>query len=114
MDPKKIINYTLGRAGDLANFRMNIFRRSMRTSTFMKFEDETENIVEKYSKVELFMKEAPESLDIIWRNMGGSRGMFLYRRILTIGSALVILFFLTTPNEIFRVFNENIFNLSDF
>lgn len=34
MDPKRIIDYTLGRAEDFANVRMNIFRRSMRNSTF--------------------------------------------------------------------------------
>lgn len=48
LDPKKIINFTVENA---ANFQISLNRkRSVRFSTFMRFEDEVEHLAEKYQE----------------------------------------------------------------
>jgi len=113
LDPKKIINFTMNNA---QNFQLGLYRkRSIRFSTFMKFEDEVEHLAERYKDVELFMKESPESEDIIWENLGGdnTRGVNILRIIIMQLCAFFVLVFFTTPNQIFEFLNDNVLDLKN-
>ena len=49
----------------------------------------------------LVMKEAGDPVDIIWRNMGGARGMYIFRKIIFNIIGILIVFFLSTPAAIY-------------
>jgi hypothetical protein len=47
------------------------------------------------------MNEAGDPVDIIWRNMGGARGMYIFRKFIFNLIGLLIVFFLSTPAAIY-------------
>lgn len=67
-------------------------------STFARFEDIDERLVD--DNYNCLMEAAKEPMDIIWSNMGGTRGLYFWRRIgLHFVSVLAVLF-LSTPSVI--------------
>lgn len=47
------------------------------------------------------MNEASEPVDIIWRNMGGTRGVYLFRKIIFNFIGIMVVLFLSTPAAIY-------------
>ena len=40
---------------------------------------------------------ASEPIDLLWKNLGGTRGVYLFRRIILYLLGLFVILFLTTP-----------------
>lgn len=49
----------------------------------------------------LIMNKASEPIDILWKNMGGTRGLFLFRRIFLYLLGFIIIIFISTPTAMF-------------
>ena len=49
----------------------------------------------------LVMGEASDPVDIIWRNMGGTRGVYFLRKFIFNVIGLFVVFFVTTPAAIY-------------
>eukprot|EP00357_Protocruzia_adherens_P016895 CAMPEP_0115016764 /NCGR_PEP_ID=MMETSP0216-20121206/27668_1 /TAXON_ID=223996 /ORGANISM="Protocruzia adherens, Strain Boccale" /LENGTH=723 /DNA_ID=CAMNT_0002387357 /DNA_START=291 /DNA_END=2462 /DNA_ORIENTATION=- len=49
----------------------------------------------------LILREAQDPDDILWKNIGGTRGLYLYRRIFLNFGALVVLIFFSTPTVLY-------------
>lgn len=49
----------------------------------------------------LVMNEAGDPIDIIWRNMGGTRGVYFFRSVFFNLVGLAIVLFLSTPAAIY-------------
>ncbi len=49
----------------------------------------------------LIMSEAGDPVDIIWRNFGGTRGLYFFRKIFFNLVGLAIVLFLSTPAAIY-------------
>ena len=47
------------------------------------------------------MSEASDPVDIIWRNMGGTRGVYIFRQIFFSLVGLLVVLFLSTPAAIY-------------
>lgn len=47
------------------------------------------------------MSEAGDPVDIIWRNMGGTRGVYFFRKVFFNIVGLSIVLFLSTPAAIY-------------
>jgi len=47
------------------------------------------------------MSRTTEPSDILWRNMKGVRGLFIFRRVILFTIGLLIVFFLSSPAVIF-------------
>lgn len=62
------------------------------------FEDEEENFFEH--DVTLVMDQAKEPIDICWNNMGGTRGLYFWRRFFLLLVCLVVTIFFSTPGAI--------------
>ena len=74
--------------------------RARATSTFGKFVDldkETEFQSANDEDLQIVMSKASEPVDINWINMGGLRGLYLFRRIILNLVLVLILLFLSTP-----------------
>ena len=73
--------------------------------TFNKFEDEDLEVAQQdyRSKVDLMfvMSQASDPVDIIWFNMGGTRGLYLFRVVFFNIFVLAIVLFLSTPAAIY-------------
>jgi hypothetical protein len=69
-------------------------------STFGRFQDEDEANILDYDQIEIMFDQMLEPADIIWTNVGGDRGLYICRRILSNLLAILILIFLTTPTVI--------------
>jgi len=74
---------------------------SSNQSTFGKFQDEDEGNILDYDQIEILFDQMLEPADIIWTNVGGDRGLYICRRILSNLMAILILLFLTTPTVYF-------------
>ena len=61
------------------------------------------------------MTRATEPSDILWKNMKGVRGLFIFRRVILFTVGLLIVFFISSPAVIFMHFKKldsnNILNL---
>ena len=71
--------------------------------TFNQFVDEDLEIARgaRDKDLTLIMHEAGDPIDIIWRNLGGPRGIYVIRKMLFIVAGLAIIFFLSTPAAIY-------------
>lgn len=71
--------------------------------TFNQFEDEDMEIAQGYrdKDLTLIMSEAGDPVDIIWGNMGGTRGVYLFRKIFLNLLVLGVVLFLSTPAAIY-------------
>jgi hypothetical protein len=69
-----------------------IRRKRSFSSTFERFEDDP-NVLHS----DILVSKAVEPFDINWLNIGGTRGIYLFRRIIVQILAVFILLFLTTP-----------------
>jgi hypothetical protein len=73
-------------------------KRNNGESTFRKFEDEDlEVAMMDPDKVHLLVNQMVEPFDIIWGNVGGDRGLYIFRRLLCNVIIILVLIFLTTP-----------------
>jgi hypothetical protein len=45
----------------------------------------------------MVMSLASEPIDILWKNMGGNRGMFIFRRIFLHLMGFIVIIFISTP-----------------
>jgi len=52
------------------------------------------------------MTRATEPSDILWKNMKGVRGLFIFRRVVLFTVGLLIVFFLSSPAVIFMHFKK--------
>ena len=73
--------------------------------TFNKFEDEDIEIAknaykDKFDDLMFVVSEASDPLDIIWGNMGGTRGLYIFRVIFFNLFVLAVVIFLSTPAAI--------------
>ena len=83
--------------------------RSMRSisqrQTFNKFEDEDQEIAQHAYKdkfdLMFVMSHASDPLDIIWNNMGGTRGLYIFRLVFFNILVLAVVLFLSTPAAIY-------------
>eukprot|EP00352_Strombidinopsis_acuminata_P000737 CAMPEP_0176344652 /NCGR_PEP_ID=MMETSP0126-20121128/4854_1 /TAXON_ID=141414 ORGANISM="Strombidinopsis acuminatum, Strain SPMC142" /NCGR_SAMPLE_ID=MMETSP0126 /ASSEMBLY_ACC=CAM_ASM_000229 /LENGTH=257 /DNA_ID=CAMNT_0017691207 /DNA_START=1055 /DNA_END=1828 /DNA_ORIENTATION=- len=68
-------------------------------STFFKFESINDAEAEAYNSGEhfLMMERADEPLDILWKNIKGMRGVFLFRRLMLFALGLWIIVFVSSP-----------------
>ena len=67
-------------------------------STFGRFEDEDLELeIMDHEKVDILVDQMIEPLDIIWSNIGGDRGLFIFRMIMLTITGIFILLFLSTP-----------------
>ena len=72
--------------------------RNRSKSTFHRYEDlGLEALQLMYQDAVLVMTRATEPTDILWKNMKGARGLFIFRRALLFLVGLVIVFFVTSP-----------------
>jgi len=72
--------------------------RERNVSTFDKFYDVDQEFAEGSRGHDvLISKLASEPIDINWKNMGGTRGIYFFRRIFVLLISIVILLFVTTP-----------------
>ena len=53
------------------------------------------------------MGPATEPVDIIWANMGGTRGFYIFRKFIFNFLGLIIVLFLSTPAAIYSTFKIN-------
>ncbi len=73
-------------------------KRNNGESTFRKFDDEDlEVAMMDPDKVHMLVNQMVEPFDIIWGNVGGDRGFYIFRRILCNVVIFLVLIFLTTP-----------------
>ena len=71
--------------------------------TFNQFEDEDLEIAKGYraSDLTLIMSEAGDPVDIVWKNLGGTRGVYFFRKLFFNAVGLSIVLFLSTPAAIY-------------
>ena len=63
----------------------------------------------------IVIDQASEPIDIIWKNMGGTRGMFLFRRLSLNLLAIFVLVFITTPTAMVSALSYvDVFNVVSF
>ena len=74
-------------------------------STLFKFNDMTgeddDELAELYKDAILIARPATEPADILWKNMRGSRGLFLMRRLALLILGLVLIIFVSSPAVVF-------------
>ena len=71
-------------------------------STLFKFNDhEDEDLVRIYKDSILVARPSSEPADILWKNMRGSRGLFLVRRMALFILGILIIVFVSSPTVIF-------------
>jgi len=76
--------------------------RGRSKSTFFNFTDlDDEELTHMYDRAVLLMQKATEPTDILWKNITGTRGMFIIRRAFFTCVLIGTLFFVTTPTVIF-------------
>ena len=78
--------------------------RNKRQSTFNEFVDEDLEIAQgQYRDKDLIlvMNQASDPVDIIWRNMGGTRGVYFFRKIIFNLIGVLVVLFLSTPAAIY-------------
>ncbi|CDW80986.1 transmembrane protein 63c [Stylonychia lemnae] len=90
---------------NIQQFFSQKFKRTMSQDrqTFNQFEDEDLEIAQGYrdKDLTLIMSEAGDPIDIIWGNMGGTRGVYFFRKVFFNIIGLSIVFFLSTPAAIY-------------
>lgn len=52
----------------------------------------------------LIMNLASEPIDLLWKNIGGQRGVFLFRRIFLYVLGFIIILFISTPTAMLSTF----------
>jgi hypothetical protein len=70
-------------------------------STFGKFYDEDlQSDIMDHDRIDVLVDHMIEPNDVIWTNVGGDSGLYVFRRLLLNIAAVLILVFLTTPTVI--------------
>lgn len=92
-------------------FSGRLSRQFSEKQTFNKFEDEDMEIAQGYREKDLtlVMSEASDPVDIIWRNMGGTRGVYFFRNFIFNLIGLAVVLFLSTPAAIYSSLKMNQF-----
>ncbi len=69
------------------------------SNTFGRFHDDDikSEMLENSNSIEILVDQMVEPLDLIWTNIGGSRGIFITRRIILNLLIFIVLIFLSTP-----------------
>jgi hypothetical protein len=74
---------------------------SVNKSTFNKFENDQElNEEDSDDDQHYIMESAKEPKDIIWANMSGTRGLYVWRRVALHAISIFVVIFLTTPSVV--------------
>lgn len=88
----------------------NTLERSRSMSTHGRFSHDGEEELEKaYKDAVLVVRRTNEPFDILWKNMRGSRGLFIFRRLILTVIGFVVIFFVSSPTVLFSkllVFDE--------
>ena len=80
------------------NFRRTRKSTDPNQSTFGKFVDEDMNMdIMDHNQIDILADHMIEANDVIWTNVVGDSGLFIFRRIMLNICAVLILIFLTTP-----------------
>jgi hypothetical protein len=87
-----------------------------RDTSFSMFEDEEDqsghNIFHK--DITLIMDPAKEPVDICWFNMGGTYGLYYWRRLFLLLISLVVVIFFSTPSSILAAMKRvDILNITE-
>lgn len=62
----------------------------------------------------LMMSLASEPVDILWKNMGGTRGVYIFRRLILYTLGFVIIFFISTPTAMLSTIQQaDVFGIFD-
>jgi len=71
--------------------------------TFNQFEDEDLEIAQGYraEDLTLIVSEAGDPVDVVWKNLGGTRGVYFFRKMFFNVVGLTIVLFLSTPAAIY-------------
>ncbi len=89
---------------NIQQFLATRIKRSLsERQTFNQFEDEDLEIAQGYrdKDLTLIVSEAGDPVDIIWKNMGGTRGVYFFRQLIFNAIGLTIVLFLSTPTAIY-------------
>lgn len=115
--PKEYCNYLTDTCNDkcCCCFTRSNQTRNRSKSTFTRFEDLTEqSLAEVYKDSILVMSRAVEPSELLWKNMKGERGLFIFRRSFLFLIGLCVIVFGTTPTVIVQNIDFlHIFNLQD-
>jgi len=90
--------------------------RSRSKSAHQRFDELRDfELAQKYKDAVIVMTRATEPSDILWKNMKGVRGLFIFRRVVLFTLGLLIVFFISSPAVIFMHFKKldsnNLLNL---
>lgn len=84
---------------------MRVGRSISERQTFNKFEDEdleiAQNALKNKADLTMVMSQASDPVDIIWNNMGGTRGLYIFRVVFFNLFVLLVVIFLSTPAAIY-------------
>lgn len=76
--------------------------RNRNISTFIKQEDLLDQQLDKmYSETVLVIGKVTDPNDILWKNMTGHRGLFIFRRVFLVIAGLAIILFISSPASIY-------------
>lgn len=89
------------RVENLYEIVKSFFKRGQ-SRNFGKFNDDIMEF-ENIKKINILVDQMMEPDDIIWTNIGGNRGIYIFRQIFIYILAFVVLLFLTTPTVNFYI-----------
>jgi hypothetical protein len=91
-------------------------QRDRTQSTFIKFAEIDEHAMNYGTEDHvLIMNIASEPIDILWKNMGGTRGVYIFRRMFLYVVGFFIIIFISTPTAMLSTLKQvDIFGIFDF
>lgn len=76
--------------------------RGRTLSTFSKLDTlDDYDAAQKYSEAVIIMSKSAEPTDIVWQNMKGKRGLFIFRRLFIFICCFLIIIFVSSPAVLF-------------
>ena len=74
--------------------------------SFTRFNEEFESTSDRTNpeNIKILVDQMMEPYDIIWTNVGGNRGIYIFRQIFIYIMAILMLIFLTTPTVNFNFY----------
>ena len=116
----KMKNLMSGKKGDILGDNNDLLMSGKKAkSTFQKFNEdynigslednyffEENNEIEIKENMNILVDQLIEPIDIVWVNIGGDKGLYVFRRIFLNLSLLVLLIFFTTPMGFVSAFKK--------